>query len=282
VVTIGPSAKAEPEPEPEPEHPGKRQPPPPPLVRFFRHPIRWTRNKVELLAAAVVLAHIGMLIIVALYYLIFELNPTVTHWWHGVVSNSDLRHSIRDVSEGVLGGFLAQAIVWNHYTRGHQKAGRRIERLQERLHLPAPVIAMAGTILLAAAGFAIAYYVLHALHAHAAAGSPKGSFWSRSATIWKYGWDKKIMGYGASLIARRPLFVVFDSIQRWFAERRVDLGKPLRWYHPPTFKARYNGLKSADHPVERHPAWQTVPMLGGLVVGIGLAGYGYYVLTYVA
>jgi hypothetical protein len=36
---------------------------PPPLVKFSRHPVRWVENKVVLTVDAVVLAHVGVLIV---------------------------------------------------------------------------------------------------------------------------------------------------------------------------------------------------------------------------
>lgn len=255
---------------------------PPPLVHVWRHPLRWTRNKAELVVAAVVLAHIGMLIVVSLYYLILELNPTVTHWWHSAVPQPNLRHSIRDVAEGVLGGFLAQGVVWNHYTRGHRKAGKRIDRLAEKTRVPVPLVALAGTVLFGVVGFVAGYYGLRALHAHAHTVVPHGNFFNRLSTIWRSAWDKKVVGYVVSLVARRPMFAVFDSVQRWFADRRVDMGKPLRWYHPPTFRARCHDLMAPDNPVQRHGWWENAAMLGAVFVGVCLAGYGFYVLTYVA
>src|ERR1700687_2714326 len=83
---------------------------PPPLVRFSRHPVRWIQNKVVLTIDAVVLAHFGVLIVAALYYLITQTNPTVKHWWDTTVTPASLRHDIRDVGEGVLASCLAQAI----------------------------------------------------------------------------------------------------------------------------------------------------------------------------
>ncbi len=253
-----------------------------PLVHFARHPVRWLRNEVERVVDAVVLAHIGMFIVVALYYLLFEINPSMTHWWHTVVSNSDLRHSIRDVAEGVLGGFLAQAIVWNHFSKHHLKAGRFFDWLHARWHLPEVPAALLVTLLFAVAGFEIAYWSLHAFHVHAA-GAQGNSYWSRSAGIWNSDWDKKVMGYAAAFVARRPMHVVFDDVQLWFADRRLDLGKRVHWWHPPTFRARYNSI-AADplHTVESHGGWQAVLMVGALIVGLGLAGYGDYILTYIA
>src|ERR1700720_806209 len=107
---------------------------PPPLVRFVSHPLRWIGIKIELLIAALVLAHIGMFIVVALYYLLTQKSPTIKHFWDNtLVTNGALRLSIRDVGEGVLGGFLAQAIVWNHFAKSHLKAGRIFDRLHDSL-----------------------------------------------------------------------------------------------------------------------------------------------------
>src|ERR1700682_3766212 len=97
---------------------------PPPLVKFSRHPLGWIQNQVVLSIDAVVLAHVGVLIVAALYYLITQTNPTVKQWWDTTVTPASLRHDIRDVGEGVVASCLAQAIVWNPFTRGHEKTGR--------------------------------------------------------------------------------------------------------------------------------------------------------------
>jgi len=57
--------------------PPKEQVLPPPLVGFSDHPLRWIFLKIELLLAAVTLAHIGMFIVVAIYYLLTQKNPTI-------------------------------------------------------------------------------------------------------------------------------------------------------------------------------------------------------------
>ncbi|MDQ2727886.1 MAG: hypothetical protein M3Y91_08505 [Actinomycetota bacterium] len=243
--------------------------------------------KVELLIAAVVLAHVGMLIVVALYYLLTQRSPTIKHFWdHTLVTNGDLRHSIRDVGEGILGGFLAQAIVWNHFAKSHLKAGRTFDRLHDRLHIPEVPTALLASAVFGAVGFLALYYGLHALHAHAATYTSHGSLWNRTQNIWQSSWDKKAMGYAAAFVARRPLNVIFDNLQNWFAERRVKLHKGTRFYQPPTFKARVNEIAKialdANREVPPQGPLQSTLMLGSLVGGLALAGYGYYVLTYVA
>jgi hypothetical protein len=260
---------------------------PPPLVLFVRHPRRWIGIKIELLIAAVTLAHIGMFIVVALYYLLTQKSPTIKHFWDNtLVTNADLRHSIRDVGEGVLGGFLAQAIVWNHFAKSHLKAGRIFDRLHDRLHITEVPAALLASAIFGAIGFLALYYGLHALDVHATVQSAHGSLWHRTQNIWRSSWDKKAMGYAAAFVARRPMHVIFDDVQKWFAERRVELHKGTRLYHPPTFKARVNDIaKTAldTHlEVPHQGPLQSALMLGSLVVGLALAGYGYYILTYVA
>lgn len=283
-------------------------PTPPPLVKLTSDPIRWLRNQGELLIAAVILAHIGTLIIVALYYLIFEVNPTMTSWWHHTVSDSTLRHNIRSVGEGLLGGFLAQQVVWNHYKKKLNRKVTSLDRVEMAIRIPnvhdrrglsvgevltAPVFA----ILYALPGFIAGYFIVkwththphqhHALHPlnaaiHNSVTRRTISLWDRTKVIWTQGWPQKAMGLGASFFfGRRPVRGVFDDVQLWFAERRVATNRPLRWYHPPTFKARYNGLAGEAAHVADH-GLNAALMLSLVVLGAALAVYGWYVLTYIA
>jgi hypothetical protein len=56
----------------------------------------------------------------------------------------------------------------------------------------------------------------------------------------------------------------------------------LRFYHPPVFKARYNYLIENRHEVRHYSALVTYVMGVVFVAAVGLAGYGYYILTYKA
>jgi len=260
---------------------------PPPLVEFAEHPGQWIIIKIELLAAAVTLAHVGMFIVVALYYLLTQKNPTIKSFWdHTLVTNRDLRHSIRDVGEGILGGFLAQAIVWNHFAKSHRRVGRIFHRLHEKLHAPEVLLALLTSAVFGAVGFCALYYGLHAVHVHSAVYTSRGSVWHRTENIWKSGWDKKAMGYAAAFVARRPMHIVFDDAQKWFAQRRVELGRGSRFYHPPTFKARVNEIATTARDPQREVPpqgrGQSALMLSTLLASLVLAGYGYYILLYIA
>ncbi len=265
--------------------------PPPPLVRFQRHPIKWLVIHVELLVFAVVLAHVGMLIITALYYMAFELNGSATAWWHHTVSNANLRHDMRDVVEGLLGGFLAQQVIYNHYRR--RRPRNRFDDIEIALHIPnvkddKPVNVgqvLAGpplALIYALPGFFVALGILDALHIHAVHVAT-GSLWSRTQTIWTSNWDKKIMGYAAAFFfGRRPMKQVFNGVQLWFARRST---KEPRWL-PPTFRARFNDLAAHQAPEGATAGSRFGPldifMSCVVVFGLALAGYGYYILTYVA
>jgi hypothetical protein len=255
---------------------------PPPLVKFIRHPLRWIRIKLELTVDAVVLAHVGVLIVAALYYLITQTSPTVKHWWDTTVTPASVRHDIRDVGEGVLASCLAQGIVWNPFTRGHQKTGRVFREMHERFHLPIGPAAILSAAAVGTVAFLVGEGILHLLSWHSTSRTVAGSWWNRTATLWNSNWDKKALGFLAALAARRPLHIIFDETQAFFAGRRAASGKGLRFYHPPVFRARYNYLAENRHEV-RHYSLLLTYVMGFLVVAcVGLAGYGYYVLTYKA
>ncbi len=264
--------------------------PPAPLVRFGRHPLRWVAVHVELLVFAVVLAHLGMLVVVALYYMAFELNGSATAWWHHTVSNANLRHDIRDVIEGLFGGFLAQQVIYNHYRKRRRRT--RIDDIEIALHIPnvkddKPVnvsqvlVGPPLALVYALPGFWVAFGVLGALHVHALHAA-SGSVWARTQTIWTSNWDKKLMGYAAAFFfGRRPMKQVFNGVQLWFAQRTT---KEHRWL-PPTFRARYSDVHRLEsggtRPTRRfRPLDVFMSLL--IVLGLSLAGYGYYVLTFVA
>lgn len=255
---------------------------PPPLVRFFRHPLRWVRIKLELFVDGVVLAHIGVLIIAALYFLITQTNASVKHWWDTTVTPASLRHDIRNVGEGVLASCLAQAIVWNSFTRGHRNAGRIFRRIRQRYHVPVTVAALASAAVIAVAAFAAGDGVLHLLSVRTTSHGAVGSLWNRTTTLWRSAWDKKALGFVAALAARHPLHVLFDRAQAYFAGLRAAADRGVRWYHPPVFKARYSYLAENRHELRSYPRLLTYAT--GLVVMacVGLAGFGYYVLTFKA
>jgi hypothetical protein len=255
---------------------------PPPLAKFSRDRRRWVHNRAVLAVDAVVLAHVGVLIVAALYCVITQTNPTVKHWWDTTVTPASLRHDIRDVGEGVLASCLAQAIVWNPFTRSHQKTGRVFRQLHERFGVPIGVAAVVSAAAIGAVAFIVGEGVLHWLSMHSTSRLVTGSLWNRTSTVWKSNWDKKALGFLAAVAARRPLHILFDEAQAYFAGRRASDGTGLRWYHPPVFKARYNHLTENRQEVRQYPALLTYVVAVVVLASVALGGYGYHVLTYQA
>lgn len=237
-----------------------------------------------------------------------------TSWW------PTWRHMIRDVGEGVLGGTLAQLITFNHYKKRNLKTKRNVfDRLEGKLHIPnikdcrplsaaqyvafpllVIIYAIPGFLVGAGVFYLINHVIASAHHAavtftavtHVQTAQP--STWARIQTIWTGSVSQKIVGLFASVfLARRVGKKYYSDIQDRFIDRRLALGKGLAFYHPPNFRARYNDLSGFGNGIstfaqvqakERHAGGGAVPTLltVGSLVGLGLAGVGFYVLTYIA
>jgi len=274
----------------------------------LRHPLKFVKSKAITLIDLLIFIHVGTLIVVGLYYLAFEVYGPFTEAWHNVGPElgyaaakwSYVRHMIRDVGEGLLGGYLGQYVVWNHFKKRAQKringTPNLIDKIEIALHIPnlknkarltgkqfaaAPLLG----IIYAVPGFLLALLAVKWFHVHAPTPPATASYGQKVEAIFTGGYDKKIIGLFASVIlGRRPMKKVYDDAQLYFVERRVALGKPVRWYHPPTFKARYTVFQregGATKAVEHTAAFNTA-MTAVLLVGVALAGFGYYVLTVIA
>jgi hypothetical protein len=284
---------------------------PAPLVSPFRHPLKWLGLTLLSGIFALVLAHIGALAISGLYYAVFEWNGHMTAWWHSFITDSNLRHDIRDVAEGFYGGAIAQQLVWNAFRKRRvkyeAKPMNRLDRIEDALRIPnlrsprelsfwqIPYALLIWAPLYGSVGFFAAYLLdgairhdVTALQHTVASLGPHASLWQRTWQLDTSNWDKKLMGLAASFFfGRRPLRKVFDGVQLWFAERHVAGGKPIRWYHPPTFRARCNdvadqvkaGLITVS---DRYGTLQTVLAAISLVPTVVFAGLGYYVLAFIA
>jgi len=195
-------------------------------TNLTRHPVKWTRNKVELVAAAIVLAHIGTLIVVGLYYLLFEVYAPFTHAWHAVVPGDGTRHLLRNVYEGVLGGTLVQFVVFNHFAKRRTTVGR-LDRQEMKLHIPnlkddrplsgwqllvSPLLVLVYAIPGFLVGAGVAWLMRHEVttaHNYALlVGAPtRGhSLWSPIHSLWTANKDEKVVGFFASVfLGRRPV-----------------------------------------------------------------------------
>jgi hypothetical protein len=296
----------------------RRQSPPPPLdATLLRHPLRWLKNKALVMIDGLALVHVGTLIVVALYYLAFQTIPGVKYDWDHALTGglhfwglhvhlallskahwAEWRHLIRNVGEGLLGGILGQAIIWNHF-RVKPKPRNWVDKLEIALHIPnlkddrrtsgwqmlaLPLLVLVYAIPGFAIGAGVSRVIQHGLaHVHLHQVSSDAVVQS----LWTGSVSQKVVGLFASIVfARRVGRGVYDDVQLFFAERRRAVAKPLSFYHKlvPTFAARYNSVSSTDAAaaVDEHDRWATWILVGSIPVGIGLAGFGYYVLAYIA
>jgi hypothetical protein len=276
---------------------------PAPLVEPSKHPLTWLRQRVELLGLRAIVTYVGICAVAALYYLLLEtrvrlpfLDETNTDAWHHAVPDATLRHDIRNVGEGLLGGILAISFTYNHYRRiGKPNA---VDRLETRLRIPNVksgrkltwwqiVLGIALIPVYAAVGFLIGEWLVAVLHptVSSLAEHQIGGVLTNIKNNVIEQWPKKLIGFtSAFFFGHRPALAVIDDIQLWFAERRVATGKPLRAYHTPPFKARYNELAATGVVQARARRGLALPVtlavLGVAIMGLG--GYGYYVLNYIA
>ncbi len=307
--------------EPKPRHwrSRQRQTPPPPLdATLFRHPLRWCKNKALITVDGLILVHVGTLIVVALYYLAFQTIHGVKYDWDHALTGglhfwglhvhiallsrghwTEWRHLIRNVGEGLLGGVLGQAIIWNHF-RVKPKPRNWIDDLEIALHIPnlkdnrrtsawqmlaLPLLVLIYAIPGFVIGAAVAHLLQHGLaHVHIHAVSSNTVVQS----LWTGKLPQKLVGLFASFVfARRVGRGVYDDVQLFFAERRHALGKRLAVYHRlvPTFVARYNSVESTDAAnaaMAERDRWATWLLIASIPLGIALAAFGYYVLAYIA
>jgi hypothetical protein len=260
-------------------------------------------------AGAIVFAHLAALSITGLYYLLFQVSPSAAAWWHSVIPDAALRHTIKDAAEGFYGGAAAQLLVWNPFrdrrTRYLAKPMNRLDRLEDRLRIPnlrsgrdlsfwqIPYALAIWAPLYGSVGFTVAYLLDSvirrdiALAQHAVfALTPHASMWQRTASMDTADWDMKIVGLAASFcFGRRPLRKVFDGIQLRLAQQHATRHQPERWYYPPTFRARCAQVKAQliagqAVPPPRHGHLHTILAGTVLALAVALTALGYYALTF--
>ncbi len=293
----------------------RRQKPPPPLdATLIRHPLKWLKNKALLVFDGLALIHVGTLIVVALYYLAFQTIPGVKYDWDHLLTGglhfwglhvhlallstahwADLRHLIRNVGEGLLGGILAQAIIWNHF-KVTPKPRTRVDDFEIALHIPnlkddrrtsawqmlaLPLLVLVYAIPGFATGAALRALAFPHIHLHQVSAN------HIVQSLWTGNVPQKVVGLFASFVfARRVGRGVYDDMQLFFAERLRASGKLLRFYHRlvPTFLARYNSVSAEEAAVavDKHERWASWILVASIPLGIGLAAFGFYVLAYIA
>ena len=285
-------------PTPDDDPPPRPRQRPAPLVGPWPHPLRFLAQKVHLLLVAVVVAYFGQLVIVALYYLLLETNPSVTHAWHTLAPSGAVRHDIRNNVEGLLGGLFAQAAVWNAFRA--RRPMTALDRTERHLHIPnlktgspRPLQVLATiplVIAYAVPGYLLARAGTDLLHAHAVDYFTQLRTSSRTTSLTPLrdrlvdtaagDWDQKLRGYAAAfLFGRRPAKATIDTVQRRLAQRHLHRNRPLRWWHPPTFAARVTTLRG-HIPPPHHPARETLQIRLTALTLTALAATGLWVLVF--
>jgi hypothetical protein len=274
-------------------------------------------GKVQTLLYVVIAVHVGVWIVSALYYDITQvryvvgghqlmyLKPGWDHlpkyfglhsyaWW------TTVRHNIRNVYEGLLGGLLGMVvgIRWKA-----PKPASRIDNLLVKLHFPSrhqqrrttaiQLILSPLTVSLAGLpGFAVALAAVKGgawlfRHYHAMVHWPTVAV-PHVAVVHDYlatwAWQYQLVGLVAGLFyGRKAFFKVAEDIQLFFIERRVAAGRRPGLIYPMNYRLRYDQvLAETGGTVQKHGAWISVLMPVVLVIGLLLTADGIYVRFWIA
>lgn len=279
---------------------------PAPLAKPLRHPIRWLGQTLQRVLYTGIGGYVGVLFVAALYYTLFETTGHMHTWWHEAVPNSDLRHTIRDVGEGLVAGMVLKFVVFNPYKKKYVKKVSKkpslLDKLEMKLGIPNPkdskdfsVKRLLSLFVLvptyAAPGFILGYYIvawIHGMHLHAtlpvSANPSTSTFAQKLEASFTDDYPKKLVGYfSLFFFGLRPARGMFDDVQRYFIQRRIAKGKAPAWYNTAAYKARYAEIKtSTDIPPIRVGVWGGRIMKGLIPVFVAGAIGGWYVLTFIA
>jgi hypothetical protein len=220
-----------------------------------------------------------------------------------------LRHLIRAVYEGIFGILLFKQIGYSvlkaqakddgeasavdqFITRfmpfvANRHQGHQITPLQ---YLALPLVVTVAAVPGVAIGYGILYGLQHLVHASWL--SPHLSAHpSFAARFYADHYGAVFIGVFAGL-TRFVSYVtnpVLHSNTVYFARRRVAKGKKGAWWHPPAYRllvddlARHAGAQQrARAALDARSSVATRFLVGGWIVVIALAAYGYYVIRYIA
>lgn len=212
------------------------------------------------------------------------------HW-------TTIRHLIRPLYEGVFGGLLYQFIAYNPFKVERKDEPPLLSKIAISLRFiptmyrkvtPLQIVCLPLTItLFSLPGVAVGYGIDRGLRAILKTKSLAPTLSAHPSVVDKFytaSFDAKVIGLFASLFfARKAAKPVFDMIWRFFAQRRAARGKRCHWWHPEAYQAlvrSYQGNRAAvrdEHSTAVHVLIPTTVLLV-----LGMAGLGYWVLRYVA
>jgi hypothetical protein len=269
------------------------------LITPFATPLKF----IALVITTVAATYIGVQMVAGVYYLLVGADwQPLNGPWHDLVPSDHMRHLIRNVGEGLLGGILGQTVAFNYYKKVIKKRPGFLDRLSRTLRIPsawddklagplALLLNPFAVLLFAVPGFIVGNWAVNELHhalnwavdANQTYGIWDPSLDQRVSMSLTGEYDQKIIGFFAAFFfGRKAALGVMSDLQERFAAIRICNNKPLRFYHPPTFRARYNLLQETG--VDRNLTTGPVVIMFriSLVAGLLLAAFGWYVLNYVA
>jgi hypothetical protein len=277
--------------------------PPWPTVAFREHPWRWVINKVQELLISIPFSHVFLLAWIAVYYILTQspvLNPLVKafgyhgsmkQWWDTLLSNhlhvlsahawKDWRHIFRSGGEAYLGSLMVLFFTFNPYKH-------KFKRLHSYWQVPPRgVLALLLAIPLFVGLGLLVHHAQHWLHTGVLAPAINAHP-NLAQKLYTDTWTTKLVVFVSLFIGRRPMFGVFDFIMRRFAERRVAAGKHAHFWHTAPYRAMVrtiNEEEGADTVRARRAQQSNVVgrlELATVLLVVGLAGYGIYILQHFA
>lgn len=276
-----------------------------------------TLGRVQTLIYVVIAVHIGVWIASALYYDITQVRYVIgghqilylKHGWDYLPENLGLhsspwwttvRHAIRNVYEGLLGGLLGMVvgIRWKP-----PKRATRLDNLLVRLHFPSrhqqrrttplQVILSPLTVSLAGLpGFAVALaavsggsWIFHHFHVVVHLDTvtmPHQALVQSYLATWQ--WQYQLVGLAAGLFyAHKAFFKIAEDIQLFFIERRIAAHRRPGWIYPWNYRVRYDQVMAeTGGVVPRHGRWVSGFMPVVLLIGLLLTADGIYVRFWIA
>lgn len=249
------------------------------------------------IAWSVIFGTLALAAVAAVYYLLFETRYVIAGhqvvylkpWWDslgdrfvGSVHWVIYRHGLRDILEGVFGKFLVQSLVakWSKHPdqrlSWHQMLARGIT-----LVILAVILSLAGVWLLSY-GFPHIWH--HAFGHHHVSVTDSTGFLS------EYDWPYLITGFIVGHILRAQWRPIGSTISLNFIEKAVtrsrETGRVPLWVKlplmPPTVRERFSWIMDEKLDCRDHGPWPGRFAYAAVAVFIALAGYGEYILQWVA
>lgn len=252
--------------------------------------LKFGAYKVHLVFLLVVATYLGVNFTAGMYYLLTQTTTFGHDAWHAICPDDGLRSDIRSTVEGLIGGMIAKAVIWNHWKI---KKPHMFDKIEMKLRIPnmhddkdinlahllfAPLIIM----LYAVPGFLAARWLIGEIHfltdqakllnMHLEAGNQLPPMWTRLKDNWTADWPQKLTGFFCTFFFGKHFAKgIFDDAQQWFAHNRiikerkledanvldpfaagVALKNRFEFLLPPTYRARikYERQTLAGTPTE--------------------------------